>query len=186
MIQRHGVPDTGNWEKILSKEMPKWIKVYNEAGVKEDYSPCSHSVSHVKNSFVVCSTLQRSRHSAKLLQVNNAKSYSLFCEVELPVINIPFVKFTPHVWSMIFRVFWFVGISKKTESKAQIAKRVSLACKTLEELAQKHTQVHLVGHGIMNRLIAQQLLKSGWKSEEVPEGKKYYGFSYWEYSEFRK
>ena len=60
------------------------------------------------------------------------------------------------------------------------------ACQILEKLAEKHGNILLVGHGIMNRLIAQALLKKGWNGEDAPNGKKYYGFRYWEYSTFTK
>ena len=187
IIQRHGVPDTGKWGKINSKKMPKWIEIYNNSGVNIKYPACKKSIKYAKNSFLVCSTLQRSKHSAELLlKTKKIKCYQVFCEADLPVINIPLLKTTPHMWSMIFRIFWFLGISKNVESRKEITNRVNLACQKLEELAQKHTNIHLVGHGIMNRLIAKKLLKNGWDGEEAPNGKKYYGFSYWEYSKFTK
>ena len=94
-----------------------------------------------------------------------------------------------NIWSVSVKnltIFWFLGISKNVESRKEITNRVNLACQKLEELAKNHTNIHLVGHGIMNRLIAKKLLKNGWDGEEAPNGKKYYGFSYWEYSKFTK
>lgn len=186
VIQRHGEPDIGKWGKILSSEMRKWISRYNESGVTVDNMPCSESLTHAKNSFVVCSTLERSRHSVKLLEVKEHMPDSSFCEAELPIVNVPLLKISPHTWSMIFRVFWFLGLSKNVESRKEITSRVKHACETLERLAEEHENIHLVGHGIMNRLIAKELLQRGWGGEKAPNGKKYHGYSYWEYSVFIK
>jgi len=186
VLQRHGVPDVGEWGKISSSEMGKWIKRYNESGVLIDNKPCSESLAHAKNSFVVCSTLERSRHSVKLLEVEIFMSSSSFCEAELPVINVPFLKISPHTWSIIFRIFWFFGLPNSVESKKEITGRVTVASEILEGLAEEHGNVLLVGHGIMNRLLGKELVQRGWSGEEAPDGKKYHGYSYWEYSIFTK
>jgi len=186
VIQRHGEPDIGKWGKISSSEMGRWINCYNESGVVLDNKPCSESLSHIKNSFVVCSSLERSKHSAKLVEVDTFISDSSFCEAELPVVNVPLLKLAPHTWSIIFRIFWFLGVSKNVESRMAISSRVKIACKALENLAEEHSNVVLIGHGIMNRLIAKELLRRGWGGEAAPNGKKYHGYSYWEYSVFIK
>jgi len=186
VIQRHGKPDIGKWGKIPSSEMIQWINCYNESGVTIDNKPCSESLAHAKNSFVVCSTLERSMHSVELLKVDEFVADASFCEAELPVVNVPLLKMAPHSWSIMFRIFWFLGLSKNVESKMEISSRVKLACTTLETLAEEHKNILLIGHGIMNRLIAKELLERGWGGEKAPNGKKYHGYSYWEYSVFIK
>ncbi len=186
IIQRHGVPDINEWNSISAAEMPKWVKIYNESGVKINQLPCSSAIEDAKQSFVLCSTLERSKHSARLLKVANIQCHSVFDEAELPVINFPILKTTPHRWSIIFRVFWFLGVSKNVESKKAIKNRVTEASQKLIDLAVKHENVLLVGHGIMNGLIARELLRQGWEAEKSPDRKKYRGFKYWESSVFRK
>ncbi|NOX75240.1 MAG: histidine phosphatase family protein [Gammaproteobacteria bacterium] len=186
VIQRHGEPDIGEWGKISSTEMTKWINCYNESGVVIDNHPCSKSLAHAKNSFVVCSTLERSRHSVELLKADKYIADSSFCEAELPVVNFPLLKISPHAWSIVFRVFWFLGLSNDVESKKEIIARVKVATKMLENFAEEHENVLLVGHGIMNRLIGRELIQRRWHGEEAPNGKKYHGYSYWEYSVFTK
>ncbi len=166
--------------------MAKWIDHYNESGVVIDNKPCFESLAHAKNSFVVCSTLERSKHSVKLLEVEKFMPDSSFCEAELPVINIPLLKMSPHTWSIIFRIFWFFGLSKDVESKKKIASRVQAASEILENLAEEHKNIVLVGHGIMNRLIGKELVQRGWGGEVAPNGKKYSGYRYWEYTIFIK
>ncbi len=186
IIQRHGEPDIGVWGKIASSEMAKWINCYNESGVVVDNKPCSESLVHARDSYVVCSTLERSKHSVTLLKVENYMPDSSFCEAELPVVNVPLLKISPQTWSIIFRVFWFFGLSKNVESKKEIERRVKTASKTLENLAKEHESVLLVGHGIMNRLIGKELVQRGWDGAEAPDGKKYHSYRYWEYSVFIK
>ncbi len=151
-----------------------------------DNKPCSEAINHAKGSYVICSTLERSKHSAKLLEVEQFITDALFCEAELPVVNVPLLKMAPQTWSIIFRVFWFFGLAKNVESKKEISSRVRAACSILERLAVEHDNVVLIGHGIMNRLIAKELLLSGWSGEAAPNGKKYHGYRYWEYSIFIK
>jgi len=182
IIQRHGEPDIGEWKKVPSSEMAKWIKCYNESGVVVNNKPCPVSIDHAKNSFVVCSTLERSKHSARLLGVDDFLSESFFCEAELPVANIPLLKISPHSWSIIFRILWILGLSTNVESKKSILNRVKAASKRLEDLAEEYESILLVGHGIMNRLIGKELVQRGWRGEVAPNGKKYRGYSYWEYS----
>jgi phosphohistidine phosphatase SixA len=186
IIQRHGVPNTGKWGKIYSKDMTQWIEVYNKSGVETDSVPSEKSQQHAKDSLVICSSLERSKHSAELLKADNFECNQIFNEAELPVINVPMLKILPHTWSMIFRVFWFVGISKNVESKKEFSERVKSACQTLEKTAEIHTSILLVGHGVMNRFLAKELMNNGWQGKKAPNGKKYWGYSYWEFSVFNK
>lgn len=186
IIQRHGEPDLEPWGKINTKQMSEWINAYNRSAVSRNNPPCKKSISNAQKSTVVCSTLERSKDSVKLLGVANFKNYKLFNEAELPVINLPVLKLMPYIWSVIFRIFWFLGLSKDVESKKEIAVRVKLACQILENLAITHTNILLVGHGVMNRLIAKKLVESGWNAETAPNEKTHYGSHYWEYSKFTK
>ncbi len=110
----------------------------------------------------------------------------LFCEAELPIIQILLIRLTPHVWSMVFRIFWFMGISHKIESLEDFKLRVSVATERLIQLAKNHNSVLLIGHGIMNRFLGKELISKGWSGEEAPNGNKYYGYKYWEYATYTK
>ncbi len=138
----------GEWKKVPSSEMAKWINCYNESGVVVSNKPCSVSITDAKNSFVVCSTLERSKHSARLLGIDNFISEPLFCVAELPVANIPLLKISPHSWSIIFRVLWFLGLSRNVESKKAALNRVKVASKMLENLAEEHENILLIGRWV--------------------------------------
>jgi broad specificity phosphatase PhoE len=187
-ILRHGIPDLSEWDKIHSSIMPEWINAYNSAGVKNDIEVgCQKMVSELRHNFIACSNLTRSMHSAKKIGYQSPDLIDgIFREAELPKIQLPIIKLTPHVWSMVFRVFWFVGISPKAESIEEFKPRVSLATEKLIQLAKKHDSVLLIGHGIINRFLAKELIAKGWLGEEAPSGNKYWGYKYWEHATYTK
>jgi broad specificity phosphatase PhoE len=187
-ILRHGIPDLPGWDKIHSSRMPEWIKAYNSAGVKNEIGlSCQEMVSELRHNFIVCSNLNRSTHSAKIIGYQSPHLIDAsFCEAELPKIQLPIIKLTPHVWSMIFRVFWYAGVSPKAESVKKFESRVSLAAEKLIQLAQNHDSVLLIGHGIINRFLAKELIAKGWLGKEAPNRNKYWGYKYWEYATYTK
>jgi broad specificity phosphatase PhoE len=187
-ILRHGIPDLSDWGKITTSEMPEWIAAYNSAGVEQKISQsCQEMVNEFEHKFIVCSHLKRSIHSAKIIGYPLPDLVdSIFCEAELPVIQLPIIKLTPHDWSMVFRVFWFVGISKKVESLTSFKYRVSLAAEKLVHLATIHNSVLFIGHGIINRFLAKELILKGWTGKEAPNDNKYWGYKYWEYATYIK
>ena len=187
-ILRHGMPDLPVWDKIYSAEIPEWIAAYNTADVRNEVPPpCQKMIDELNHQFIICSTLNRSIHSANIIADSPVDLIDdLFSEAELPHIRIPFLRLTPHVWSMIFRVFWFIGISPKAEAVDSFKLRVSLAAEKLIQLAIKHESVLFVGHGIINRFLAKELIAQGWLGDDAPNGNKYYGYQYWEYANYTK
>jgi len=187
-ILRHGIPDLSEWGKIHSSNIPEWIEAYNLAGVKNEVSPfCQEMVRELKHKFIVCSTLPRSIHSAEIIGYQSPHLIdAIFCEAELPKVQIPIIQLTPHVWSMIFRVFWFAGVSIKAESLEAFKSRVSLAAEKLIQLAKNYDSVLFIGHGVINRFLAKELISKGWSGEEAPNGKKYWGYKYWEFAAYTK
>lgn len=187
-LLRHGRPDLPEWKRTHSSLMQQWIEAYNAAGVINEYSQsCQAMVDRLQPQFIVCSSLQRSTHSAKIIGYPSPNLIdALFSEAELPFIQVPMLKLMPHDWSIIYRVFWFIGVSPHVESLNNFKLRVSLAAEKLIQLAEKYETVLLIGHGIMNRFLAKELLAKGWLGNEAPNGNKYYGYQYWEYASYTK
>lgn len=139
--------------------MSEWIEAYNTAGVKnESTQPCQEMLREFSHKFIVCSNLTRSTHSAKIIGYQSPHLIDgMFREAELPKIQLPMVRLTPHIWSMwsmVFRAFWFVGIFPNAESVEKFKPRVSLATEKLIQLAKNHDSILLIGHGIINRFLA--------------------------------
>ncbi len=168
--------------------MPEWIDAYNAAGVKDSVSP--PVLEMIKNSshrFIVCSDLKRSIHSAKIIGYQSPHLVdAVFREAELPTIQIPFIRLTPHQWSMVFRGLWFIGVSTDIEPLAAFKQRVSSAAEQLIKSAEKYDSVLLIGHGVVNRFISKALISKGWVGEKTPNGNLYPDYEYWEYAKYTK
>lgn len=187
---RHGKPalkDLYSWGAVNSSKMQEWVNCYNDSGVILDFPPDEDSVIKASEcEKVVCSSLARSIHSAKLLGLTATMIDKVFVEADLPVFSIPFIKLTPQIWSVLFRFFWLLGFSKKLESKKEIKRRVTRASQLLIKLAERHDSVILIGHGIMNRLLVKELLKSGWQFVNTPNANKTFSHQYWGYKELQR
>ena len=117
--------------------------------------------------FIVCSHLTRSIHSAKM--IGHPSPYlvdAIFRKVELPKIHIPVLRLTPQAWNTVFRLFWFAGVSTKAEFVEAFKQRSSMAADKLIQLAKNHDSILLIGHGIINRFLAKELISKGWAGEK--------------------
>ncbi len=116
---------------------------------------------------MVTSHLVRSIESAKLLHsYSNVISDSIYMEIALPTIsaNLPGVKLTPAIWTVITRCLWFAGYSKQCESLQKVKVRAEEAAHHLISFAKEHNSVVLVGHGFFNLFIGKELRRMGWNS----------------------
>lgn len=123
--------------------MPEWIEAYNLAGVKNEANPSAQKMLRdLSQSFIVCSDLARSLIYAKIIgyPLPN-KMDAIFREAELPHIQIPLIRLTPHVWSRIFRLFWLAGISPRVESLESFKQRAVMAVEELIKLAKSHLNI---------------------------------------------
>ena len=187
-ILRHGKPDLPSWEKIGSSKMGEWIKSYNSSSVIHEERSRIQSFDGVSEEvFVVCSDLPRSIHSAEVVGYKNINVIdSVFREAELPELYIPLIKMKPHTWSMVFRVFWYFGVSLNVESIKSFKLRVSSAAKALIKYSEENDEVLFIGHGIINRFIAKELMSYGWQRDQVSNINKHLGYEYWEYEKYNK
>lgn len=80
------------------------------------------------------------------------------------------------VWVTVFRLCQFFGFARNGESLLAARQRAREASRLLAAMAKQNESVLLVGHGYMNRLIAKQLLASGWQGPKSP------GHRYWDFS----
>lgn len=83
-------------------------------------------------------------------------------------------------WAVMFRLLWLAGYSKNSESLDEAKKRALIAASRLDEISRKHGAVLLMGHGVMNRLIAKALGKQGWVNTKKIQS------THWGYGIFEK
>ena len=178
---RHGKPDMPN-QKIPLKKFSDWIDAYNTANLCPRLIPNVGALTIAKHSnAVICSHLSRSTNSALRLGVQPTFSDPIFREMEMPNWSFPSPALSPNVWAVLFRLFWFAGLTSKAESFAEAKARAIRATEQLIKLAQEHHQIIFVGHGLLNQFIAKTLLKSGWLGPTSP-GKKYWEYGVYTYA----
>jgi len=162
---------------VSASQFGNWITSYNSAGVERGSVIPQASLEYARTcGVVVTSNLLRSVQSAKFLHVENYQAPDkLFAEAGMPYATWVTFKLPPKYWAVLFRVLWYLGYSKNSESYREARKRSVLAVRQLVDLAESHQSVLLVGHGIFNRLVAQELKGLGWIGPDNP-GSKYWAF----------
>jgi broad specificity phosphatase PhoE len=177
ILMRHGKPSLPPQKSVTSLEFKNWIDAYNSAELCENLKPDSKSFEIAKScNAIFCSNLKRSLNSASILGVNEVASIlHELREMELPWGNITNLKMQPRYWAVIFRMLWFLGYSKNSESFKEAKLRAENAALLLESSAREKESVLFVGHGMLNRFIAKHLLENGWQV------KKKVSSEYWEF-----
>ncbi len=160
----------------------EWLKKYNASGIRQERRPPEELLNLIEDFDVVMSSdLKRALDSAHMLAGSKViMKNRVFREFELPESKKNYPRFTPEIWSLIFRILWFFGYSNKSENFSDAKKRIKLSADKLEDLAIKHSDIILVGHGLMNRFIGMELKKQGWRKKRSG------GKGYWNYCEFTK
>ncbi|MGD8569795.1 MAG: histidine phosphatase family protein [Gammaproteobacteria bacterium] len=181
-LLRHGKPDIPPLDKISAADFGEWVQAYNDSGLCQSSNPTKEAMSHAHTcDAVVCSDLPRSIDSAKVLNTDNVVlSDSIFNEAGLPVANWRLLKLSPKAWALIFRVLWLLGYSRNAESYKEAKKRATVAVERLTEIALEHQRVLFVGHGVYNRILANELRRSGWVGPKSP------GSSHWSFGIYER
>lgn len=181
VIVRHGKPDVPDFEKLKACELNTWIDSYNAAGIVQKPPPVRTIEIATQCRAVVCSDFPRSTQSAAALNVKVLHSASLFREVCLPYAKWNLLRLSPYTWALLFRIFWALGYSSHGESFRSFQLRASAGAEKLKQLATEHGSVLFVGHGLINKFIAKELLSSGWKGPRSP-GWKHWAFGVYSYN----
>ena len=164
---RHAKVDIDNTQRIGSLFLSQWVEEYDVAPIYKESLPPKETVALVQNAnVVVTSMLSRAIDSAKVLGVEVDEKNELFNEANIPTVNIPFLKLKPKSWLVILRLLLLFGLGKKDTSLKASKNQAKKAANRLLELSAEHGHVVLVGHGGMNWLIRQELVKEGWKIED--------------------
>lgn len=175
ILSRHGEPKVKLKNKVNAQELKQLVTEYAQTGIS-GLAP-DETYKTFKSHYVVCSHLERSIQSAHSIGFEKVNlTDKLFAECELPHFDHGILKLPIIVWLLSLRAMWLFGFSKNAESFIEAKKRAKQAANRLIILAQKHDKVILIGHGLMNRLIAKQLKINEWRGPGSP-GKKYWAFA---------
>ncbi|TBW10618.1 fructose-2,6-bisphosphatase [Azotobacter chroococcum subsp. isscasi] len=163
ILVRHGRPEHSAARWCSPAQMKDWIARYNEADVAGDEMPDRLVALAAEAGTVACSSVARCVQSRAFLDVDCClQPDPLFAEAHLPYLDWPFPRLPPSLWRLLFRSAWFCGFARHTEPIGESNRRAGAAAERLIQLAEAHGSVLLMGHGIMNVLIARQLRKRGW------------------------
>ncbi len=175
VLLRHGKPKVEFAGQVKACELHSWITAYNLSGING--KPPLKSIEMAQNcNAIICSDLPRSIQSATALGIDKILMIdSLFSEAGLPYPQWNSPRLPIKVWAILFRIFWFLGYSSNAESLRSAKQRARLAANKLIKMATEYESVLLVGHGFINRFIANALISSGWQGA-VYSGNKYWAF----------
>lgn len=178
ILLRHGKPAVELSGTARAKDLAAIAKAYDASGIVD--RPPPETLAKLRHAnYVICSDLPRSVESAHALGFANLPvADSLFSESALPHFGGPVV-LPLAVWVTVCRLLWVAGFSKNGEAYAAAKCRARQAANRLAGLAETHGNVLLVGHGLMNYLIAQQLRANGWHGP-AKSGKRFWEYGVYE------
>ena len=172
-LLRHGKPIIPSLKKLSASAFYEWVQEYNTSGLSPSSKPTTEAFSCANEcNAIVCSDLPRSIESAKALNAGDiVLSNAIFNEAGLPAANWHTLKLSPKIWAVTFRVLWLLGYSRNSESFRESKARAIEAVKKLTEIAHEYESVLFVGHGVYNRILANELRRSGWSGPKNPGSK---------------
>lgn len=168
--------------RLSARAFAVWVEKYNQAGLSPLSTPPRQALNKAAQSQVIISSkLLRSIESAQALSAHEEKfSSEVFNEAELPVANWSGINFSPKIWAVLFRVAWLLGYSNNAESFSETKTRAVNAVNLLEDMASEHSSVLLVGHGVYNKMLANEMRARGWKGPGNP------GIKHWDFASYKK
>ncbi len=170
ILLRHAEVDISSDKRIFASEFGRWISKYDSSDIKFKFSSKSE-IEHLLNDadILVGSSLKRSTESIEIFGKSDFVIDAVFNEAELPYADWRFFRLNPKIWLVVFRVLWFLGYYKNSESFKMFKLRAKRATKSLIDLSSEDKTVVLVGHGIMNSFIRKELLLVKYKEEKKLE-----------------
>ncbi len=151
---------------ISSKKATDYRKEYDTAPIVNFQADSVLAQLPKRNTDTIyVSALTRSIATGLLLYGDSANivSIDMLNEFEMHIIWLPLV--LPYKgWTAFSRGMWLLGAKKQgTESFSDAKERVKFAANFIENKIANQKQVILVTHGFINRNIAKELEKRGWK-----------------------
>jgi broad specificity phosphatase PhoE len=181
VLARHGRPDWKHGTWIRGCELADQIRGRDNAPIDPSHRPSAELQELARTSdVIVASTLRRSYESAQLLAPGAPLTIDvMFREVFTPTAIRSRVRLPAKVWGAFARLRWLGGWSPGVESYPEAKLRARAAATALKRLSEKHGNVLLEAHGIMNRMIARWLQKDGWSGPRL-KPRHYWSFMVYE------
>ncbi len=168
---RHGPPAVSLHQQVRGHQFRQFVERYDAAHIAQrEQPPVAARQVIAQANWVFASHRPRARHTAELLGVTIGPMIDpQFREIEFPVDFPQHFRFSALTWSLIALVLWRLGYSSRSESFRRTRQRVCSAADLLEGKSQTVGSVVLVAHGGINRLIAEELRRRGWRGPRLPQ-----------------
>ncbi len=161
---RHGKPAFTGSSRVTSREMADWIAGYDLSDTGSDMPPEPSRTLASSALRIISSPLPRARSSLRALGCEPDFIDEVFREAGLPIFHMPGFRLSPTLWAAFYRVMWLCGISRNVERLGIARQRAVKAANILLTFAKESNgPVLLMGHGVMNQLIARELRALGLK-----------------------
>ena len=176
VLARHGRPDWDFRTPIPGDGLTTWLQGERDAALDASSRPSVALAQLARDAAcVVASPLRRSSESARLLVPTMAVAIEADVrEAALPSAFRSRLRLPPMFWAGLARFAWFCGWSPGVESFQSARERATRAAGMLHALADRG-EVVVMGHGLMNALIAAQLRRLGWRGPLWPS-RRHWGF----------
>ena len=183
ILARHGRLAWDFRTPIPGHALAEWLRGEADAPLHKSPGPSAELERLSREAHcLVTSPLRRSRDSAQLLAPTAPPLIDpCFREAELPSAIRSGLRLRPEMWAWLARSAWFCGWSAGVESFEAARARASRAASVLTGHAEEFGAVVLVGHGLMNILIARRLRAAGWRGPRFPSPQ-YWTFGVYERS----
>jgi broad specificity phosphatase PhoE len=181
VLLRHGKVNYPPISILSSAKFAEWIDSYNTNELDRSLKPSEETMRMaITANAAVCSEMPRSLESAKVLGIKEVTlCHALFNEAGLPIAEWNFPRLSVRIWVIVFRLSWFFGYARNSESLSEAKARSSKAADRLIEIAEEYQSVVFVGHGIINHFIANELRNRGWIGPKSPSRRN------WEYGVYK-
>jgi broad specificity phosphatase PhoE len=167
VLARHGRPLMKDVSPIAGAALGAWVRRYDNCGVDRSLPP-PEQLRQLATAAgrILSSNLPRSIESAAWLS-SGAEIEPGLQEAGLPdCISIP-IRLRPAICVVLARLSWWMNWSTSAETIGDARARAGRAAERLCELAQAHSPVLVVGHGMFNRFVADCLRERGWRGPRM-------------------
>jgi len=164
ILMRHGKPDHPGSGRFTARALADWYEGYDLADICDSPPPRSMAIAQMAR-VIASSPLPRARSSLTRLGLQPHEVDDVFSEVAMPLLPLERLHLPLTVWLALLRLLWLCGYAGHVESLTHARARARQAADKLVALSKQGT-VLLVGHGIMNKMIARELRKRGWQAEK--------------------
>ncbi|NJA05036.1 phosphoglycerate mutase family protein [Methylococcaceae bacterium WWC4] len=180
ILIRHGRPAVALTGRARARELAGIARAYQNADIVDTPPPATLAIAAGAKR-VVCSDLPRARQSARALGFDDRQAAeAVFREAALPHFSSGALKLPISVWLTLLRLAWLAGYARNGESYRNARRRARTAAQRLIGLAAELEPVVLVGHGVINYLIARELRAQGWSGPAKPD------YDFWAFAVYQR